>query len=74
MTPQISMRRYRLRATGRHRSGTRRQAALAAGLPQGVGCMTINKVCGSGMQAAMLAHDLIRAARPISYLPVAWNR
>ncbi len=38
-----------------------RQAALAAGLPNGVGCMTINKVCGSGMQAAMLAHDLIRA-------------
>ncbi|MDP7154597.1 MAG: acetyl-CoA C-acyltransferase, partial [Gammaproteobacteria bacterium] len=38
-----------------------RQAALAAGLPDNVGCMTINKVCGSGMKAAMLAHDLIRA-------------
>ncbi len=38
-----------------------RQAVLAAGLPQAVGCMTINKVCGSGMKAAMLAHDLIRA-------------
>jgi len=38
-----------------------RQAALAAGLPNSVGCMTINKVCGSGMKAAMLAHDLIRA-------------
>jgi len=38
-----------------------RQAALAAGLPQSAGCMTINKVCGSGMKAAMLAHDLIRA-------------
>ena len=38
-----------------------RQAALAAGIPQGVGCTTINKVCGSGMKAVMLAHDLIRA-------------
>jgi acetyl-CoA C-acetyltransferase len=36
-----------------------RQAALGAGLPQGTGCSTINKVCGSGMKAAMLAHDLI---------------
>ncbi|MGH8647678.1 MAG: acetyl-CoA C-acyltransferase, partial [Burkholderiales bacterium] len=36
-----------------------RQAALGAGLPPAVGCMTINKVCGSGMKAAMLAHDTI---------------
>ncbi len=36
-----------------------RQAALAAGLPASTGCTTINKVCGSGMKAAMLAHDLI---------------
>ena len=36
-----------------------RQAALGAGLPPAVGCTTINKVCGSGMKAAMLAHDLI---------------
>ena len=36
-----------------------RQAALGAGLPPAVGCMTINKGCGSGMKAAMLAHDLI---------------
>ncbi|HEX9684252.1 MAG TPA: acetyl-CoA C-acyltransferase, partial [Burkholderiales bacterium] len=34
-----------------------RQAALGAGLPPAVSCMTINKVCGSGMKAAMLAHD-----------------
>lgn len=34
-----------------------RQAALGAGMPPAVGCMTINKVCGSGMKAAMLAHD-----------------
>ncbi len=38
-----------------------RQATLAAGIPKGVGCTTINKVCGSGMKATMLAFDLIRA-------------
>ncbi|KAF1699053.1 thiolase family protein [Pseudoxanthomonas suwonensis] len=38
-----------------------RQAALAAGLPTSAGCTTINKVCGSGMKAIMLGHDLIRA-------------
>jgi acetyl-CoA C-acetyltransferase len=36
-----------------------RQAALKAGLPDSTGCTTINKVCGSGMKAAMIAHDLI---------------
>ncbi|HEX2826545.1 MAG TPA: acetyl-CoA C-acyltransferase [Burkholderiales bacterium] len=36
-----------------------RQASLGAGLPESTGCTTINKVCGSGMKAAMLAHDLI---------------
>ncbi|MCK5519202.1 MAG: acetyl-CoA C-acyltransferase, partial [Alphaproteobacteria bacterium] len=34
-----------------------RQAAIMAGLPDSTGAMTINKVCGSGMKAAMLAHD-----------------
>lgn len=38
-----------------------RQAALGAGLPLAAGCTTINKVCGSGMKATMLAHDLILA-------------
>ncbi len=38
-----------------------RQAALGAGLPPGVGCTTVNKMCGSGMKAAMLAHDLLLA-------------
>ncbi|MCW2246634.1 acetyl-CoA C-acetyltransferase [Azospirillum fermentarium] len=38
-----------------------RQAALGAGLPLGVGCTTISKVCGSGMKAVMLAHDLLKA-------------
>jgi acetyl-CoA C-acetyltransferase len=38
-----------------------RQAALKAGLPVAAGCTTINKVCGSGMKAVMLAHDGIKA-------------
>ena len=38
-----------------------RQAARGAGLPDATGATTINKVCGSGMKATMLAHDLIRA-------------
>lgn len=38
-----------------------RQAALKAGLPLSAGVTTINKVCGSGMKATMLAHDLIKA-------------
>ncbi|MEO5764650.1 MAG: acetyl-CoA C-acetyltransferase [Casimicrobiaceae bacterium] len=38
-----------------------RQAALKAGLPLSVGCTTVNKMCGSAMKAAMLAHDLIVA-------------
>jgi len=36
-----------------------RQASLGAGLPLSSGCTTINKMCGSGMKAAMLAHDLL---------------
>lgn len=38
-----------------------RQAALAAGLPLATGCTTVNKMCGSGMKATMLAHDLLLA-------------
>ncbi|MBX9402685.1 acetyl-CoA C-acyltransferase [Lysobacter sp. BMK333-48F3] len=38
-----------------------RQATLAAGIPTAAGCTTINKVCGSGMKAIMLGHDLIKA-------------
>src|SRR4249919_3099640 len=36
-----------------------RQAALGAGLPLSVGCTTVNKMCGSGMKAAMFAHDAL---------------
>jgi acetyl-CoA C-acetyltransferase len=38
-----------------------RQASLGAGLPDAVPCTTLNKMCGSGMKAAMLAHDGILA-------------
>jgi acetyl-CoA C-acetyltransferase len=38
-----------------------RQASIGAGLPVSAGATTINKMCGSGMKAAMLAHDLIAA-------------
>jgi len=38
-----------------------RQAMRGAGLPDAVGATTVNKVCGSGMKATMLAHDLILA-------------
>ncbi|MSP67758.1 MAG: acetyl-CoA C-acyltransferase [Alphaproteobacteria bacterium] len=36
-----------------------RQASRGAGVPDAVGCTTINKMCGSGMKAAMLARDAI---------------
>jgi acetyl-CoA C-acetyltransferase len=36
-----------------------RQASLGAGLPLSAGCTTVNKMCGSGMKAAMFAHDLL---------------
>ena len=36
-----------------------RQASLGAGLPLATGCTTVNKMCGSGMKAAMFAHDLL---------------
>ena len=38
-----------------------RQAALGAGLPNSAEAVTVNKVCGSGMQAAIFAHDMIKA-------------
>jgi acetyl-CoA C-acetyltransferase len=38
-----------------------RQAAIGAGLPQKAEAVTINKVCGSGMQAAIFAHDMLNS-------------
>src|SRR5262245_65796749 len=38
-----------------------RQAALAAGFPESIAAVTINKVCGSGLKAVMLAAQAVRA-------------
>ena len=38
-----------------------RQAAIGSGLPEGTPCLTVNKVCGSGLKAVMLADQAIRA-------------
>jgi acetyl-CoA C-acetyltransferase len=38
-----------------------RQASIGAGLPLATGCTTVNKMCGSGMKAAMFAHDLLKS-------------
>ncbi|KGE78289.1 acetyl-CoA C-acyltransferase [Halomonas salina] len=43
------------------KQGPARQAMRQAGIPDAVGATTVNKLCGSGMKATMLAHDLIRA-------------
>jgi len=43
------------------RQAPARQAALGGGLPLGIPCTTVNKMCGSGMKATMLGHDAIRA-------------
>lgn len=43
------------------KQGPARQAMRKAGLPDSTGATTINKLCGSGMKAAMFAHDLIKA-------------
>src|SRR5437870_6449224 len=38
-----------------------RQAAFKGGLPKGTGAVTLSKMCGSGMRAAMFAHDMLVA-------------
>ncbi|WP_071873088.1 acetyl-CoA C-acyltransferase [Atopomonas hussainii] len=43
------------------KQGPARQASLNAGLPAATGCTTINKLCGSGMKAVMMAHDALKA-------------
>lgn len=44
-----------------HGQAPARQAALGAGIPNSVDCTTVNKMCGSGMKAMMLANDLLLA-------------
>lgn len=43
------------------KQGPARQAALAAGIPETTGCVTVNKLCGSGMQTTIYGHDMIKA-------------
>ncbi|MCY4430948.1 MAG: acetyl-CoA C-acyltransferase [Rhodospirillales bacterium] len=43
------------------RQAPARQAAIGAGIPVDAGATTINKMCGSGMRAAMFAHDALAA-------------
>ena len=50
-----------------------RQAAIAAGCPPSTGAITVNKVCGSGMQAVMIAANDLRSATARSWSPAAWR-
>ena len=43
------------------KQGPARQAALGAGMPASTGCVTLNKLCGSGMQSVIYGHDQIVA-------------
>lgn len=47
--------------SGAMKQAPARQASLTAGLPLSAGCVTINKMCGSGMKAVMDGHDQIKA-------------
>ena len=51
-----------------------RQAVLKAGLPDTTSATTINRVCGSGLKAIMLAAAEIGRAMPRSSSRAAWNR
>ena len=51
-----------------------RQASLGAGLPLAAGCTTVNKMCGSGMRAAMYAHDMLLAGSVDVMVAGAWSR
>ena len=50
-----------------------RQASKGAGLADDVPATTINKMCGSGMQAAMLAHDMLKAQAPTASWRAGWR-
>ena len=50
-----------------------RQAAIAAGLPVSTAATTVNKMCGSGMKAVMLAHDQLLAGSLTSSSLAAWR-
>ncbi len=50
-----------------------RQAGMGAGLGEQVPALTVNKMCGSGMQAAILAHDMLAAEAPTAWSRAAWK-
>ena len=47
-----------------------RQAALGAGLAESTVCSTVNKMCGSGMQTVIMAHDALLAGHAVGF---RWN-
>jgi acetyl-CoA C-acetyltransferase len=52
-----------------------RQALIKAGLPLSTGAVTLSKMCGSAMQAAIFAHDVSwLPAAPTWSSPAAWSR
>ena len=55
------------------KQGPARQAMRQAGIPDHRGATTINKLCGSGMKATMLAHDLIKAGTAEVMLAWFWS-
>ena len=55
------------------RQGPARQAGIDAGIPVTSGATTINKLCGSGMKATMLAHDLIKAGTNDVMVSAVWR-
>lgn len=50
-----------------------RQAALGAGLDKGTRCTTLNKMCGSGMEATILGHDRLLAGSADVVVAGAWR-
>ena len=50
-----------------------RQAGLGAGIPRSHAALTVNKVCGSGLMAVILATQAIRSTRPRSRSRAAWR-
>ena len=53
--------------------GPARQAMRKAGVPDHVGAVTINKLCGSAMKAVLMASDTLKQAVPILLWLAAWN-
>jgi acetyl-CoA C-acetyltransferase len=50
-----------------------RQAGFKGGLPKSAGAVTLSKMCGSGMRAAMFAHDMLLSGSATWWWPAAWR-